>query len=169
MYFTTPDDQELIEGTIDEFGDSYCRDITPDELRKVFDGMPTSNVRPDQASTLLAQLEEQGLDVDEAPGWMLRDMVVYFDRLDTTSKIESAEETQLKFAERVVQMTGGSVSKDIDDITITQVVVGEDRERLKVVRESISHRQKIPRLVTLEWIETSWKEKTLLDEERFAP
>ena len=36
-------------------------------------------------------------------------------------------------------------------------------ERMMMVK---SRRNRLPRLVTVEWIEQSWREKTLLDEER---
>lgn len=32
--------------------------------------------------------------------------------------------------------------------------------------DCVDSRQRLPRLVTLEWIEQSWAEKTVLDEER---
>lgn len=35
MHFTTKDDVEMIAANVDEYGDSYCRDVTVNSLRKV--------------------------------------------------------------------------------------------------------------------------------------
>ena len=64
----------------------------------------------------------------------------------------------------------------MEDKRITHIVVdsGEENDRsstdLYALRTSLSNRvganKKIPHIVTAEWVERSWKEKTLLDEER---
>jgi hypothetical protein len=35
MFHTVPDDVEMIAENVDEFGDSYCRDVSVEGLRKV--------------------------------------------------------------------------------------------------------------------------------------
>ena len=35
MYYTTEEDFSIIERNVDEFGDSYCRDVTAEGLREV--------------------------------------------------------------------------------------------------------------------------------------
>jgi hypothetical protein len=34
MFHAIPEDAELVKRNVDEFGDSYCRDITADQLKK---------------------------------------------------------------------------------------------------------------------------------------
>ncbi len=35
MFFTTAESESRVEGAVDEYGDSFARDITVDELKKV--------------------------------------------------------------------------------------------------------------------------------------
>lgn len=35
MFFTTKDKEEIVAGSLDQFNDSYARDITVEELRNV--------------------------------------------------------------------------------------------------------------------------------------
>jgi len=35
MFHTVPSDEEMIAANVDEFGDSYCRDVNVESLRKV--------------------------------------------------------------------------------------------------------------------------------------
>lgn len=140
---------------------------------------------------LLAQFKEHNPDLAETPGWMFNGLVVFFDK-EKTSKLlegddkpeeESGYDLDTKLAGHIVHFAGGGLAGDLDDPTITHVVVlvGSDENRLREIRgrNSLSvfptsafsdtntafRKSRIPRLVTLDWICESWKEKTLLDEE----
>jgi DNA ligase-4 len=63
---------------------------------------------------------------------------------------------------------GGLLSEELNNKRVTHVVVHE-KSKLKQIRETLATRSRLPRIVTRQWIEESWKERTLLDEERFAP
>jgi DNA ligase-4 len=46
--------------------------------------------------------------------------------------------------------------------------VGGDTAVIKNLRQKLSQRGgKVPRIVEMKWLEESWSEKTLLDEERY--
>jgi DNA ligase-4 len=65
------------------------------------------------------------------------------------------------------------LTDSLDDNAITHVVlVGGDPmqtgEQASSIREKISSRRKVPRIVSETWVEDSWREKTLIDEEQFA-
>jgi DNA ligase-4 len=135
--------------------------------------MPDEADMPFESSQLLHQFHDHGLDVVELPGWMFHGLVVYFDQAEASMADEqkgdanptSDPELDISFASQVILFTGGRVSEDIDNPEITHVVVGEDRSTLKYIREQISRKSRLPRIVTLNWVRESWKEKTLLDEE----
>jgi hypothetical protein len=44
MFFLSDDSSQQIEDNIDEHGDSYTRDVTTEELRKVFGKIHFSNL-----------------------------------------------------------------------------------------------------------------------------
>jgi DNA ligase IV len=43
MHFTIKDDVAMIAANVDEYGDSYCRDVTVNSLKKVSPGQARSN------------------------------------------------------------------------------------------------------------------------------
>ena len=173
MYFTTDRERDMIDKNVDEFGDSYCRDIMPSELKQIFDDMPKLKSRIEK-STLLEQLDDHGVDVAELPGFMFHNVVSYVDELmgqgqGQVDGNESGSNVLLRLAGQTMQFAGGRVAMDLDNPSITHVVIGNDAARAKTIRRQVSQRLKIPRIVTPEWVFESWKEKTLLDEERFTP
>ncbi|OCL03625.1 DNA ligase 4 [Glonium stellatum] len=146
MYFLKPDDQFQTEGNVDQYSDSYVRDVTADD---------------------------HGLDFGALSSFMFRSVTIYLDKApihgsDQMLQQRSAEPA-LDLARNAVRFGGGKVTDDLNDTTITHVIVGQDRSRLKTIRETISRRTRLPRIVTRNWIDQSWREKTLLDEERFLP
>jgi len=52
------------------------------------------------------------------------------------------------------------------------VIVGEDAmeagELADKLRRELSERRQMPRIVSAKWVEDSWAEKTVLDEERYT-
>jgi DNA ligase-4 len=176
MYFTTEQDRDMIDNNVDEFGDSYCRDIMPSEMQQIFDDMPKLKSRVEK-STFVEQLHDHGVDIEELPGFMFQGVMLYVDNptaqgLDqvngnSNANVEADANLPLRLASQMVMFAGGRVAQSIDDPSITHVVVGSDAWRAKTIRHHVAQRPKIPRIVTPEWVSESWKEKTLLDEERF--
>lgn len=161
MFFTLEADHAMIENNVDEYGDSFCRDLTIRTLEKLCASMPEPESKPDKFNFFL-QLEAHDVDVDDMYGIMFRRTVVYFDKADST-------DLDMEYAELILRMANGTIVNDVDSDLLTHIVVGEDRSRLSELRKIISRRSRVPRIVTLAWVLESQKEKTLLDEERFAP
>ncbi|TID18225.1 DNA ligase 4 [Venturia nashicola] len=160
-------DREMIAQNVDEFGDSYCRDITVEDLKIV----PEHEINH---KLLLAQFKEHNPDLAESPGWMFNGLVVYFDKVDKTidqldgdtkPEDEAGYDLDTKLAGHIVHFSGGRIAGDLDDTGITHVVVGGDENRLREICGRNSLKSRIPRLVTMDWIRESWKEDSLLDEE----
>jgi BRCA1 C Terminus (BRCT) domain len=113
--------------------------------------------RPFDKQSFISQVEGSGVDLSELPGNMFQRCSVYFDRPDA--------DLDMAFAIELVKFGGGTVVGSAD-ITTTHVVVGRDAARLSEVRSTISRQRPIPRMVDVSWVLESWREKTILGEER---
>ncbi|KAL7819122.1 hypothetical protein V8C26DRAFT_396075 [Trichoderma gracile] len=153
----------------DRYGDSYARDVDVDELRELMRDMPKLEDKETTFDKMLflEQLEQHGKDVGSLRNFMFSRCRVLFYLAD------GAKESARDKWERYVRYGGGSVSQDVDDESVTHIVVlGDDVMEVGDVgdklRSKLSSRRKMPRLVNEGWVEESWREKTLLDEERYA-
>jgi DNA ligase 4 len=129
MHFTTGADRDMIAANVDEFGDSYCRDLTVDNIRKLCDSMKTPSKVMDQ-DVFFNQLEDHGIDIDELQGNLFRRVVTFFD--------DDESDVHVGFARQIVRFANGKVINNLDDPTITHIVVGKDRSRLDHIRTLIS-------------------------------
>ncbi|KAL1955197.1 hypothetical protein VTO42DRAFT_8909 [Malbranchea cinnamomea] len=182
MYFTKDDDIEEIASHVDKYSDSYARDVTPSELKEILNGMETiPSLSHAKVSRIYERLsaendKETGLFTD-LPGWFFRGQVLYF-----VQPTQSDTSPRLHRASLTARFAGATIVGDIEDKRITHVVVDEEGNKTKsrghhmdisAVRSEIAKRsgagKKIPHIVTVRWIEDSWREKTLIDEDRFAP
>jgi DNA ligase-4 len=160
MLYILDSDADMIAANVDEYGDSFCRDLTIRTLQDVCDAMP----KPKQsaiASNILERLEEHQVDLEGLSAAVFHRTVIYFDELDN-------EDLDTFCAKSCVRFGNGTIADNIDDPSITHVVVGSDSSRVKEVRIHNSNRSRIPRLVSLKWVTECWKEKTLLDEDRMS-
>jgi len=177
MFYTIEDDKEMIEGNVDEYGDSYCRDVTAQHLRKVFNDMPKLEKNVEGAS-LLSHFHDRDAGLVDLPGWMFRGAAVFLDQANSKSEtgplfhgeesLAPLRDAELDAAGMVLKFAGGRVVEWLEDHATTHILVGKDRTRLKLLREAVSHRMPVARIVSVDWVVESFKEGTRLDEERFA-
>lgn len=155
----------------DQFGDSFARDLLDvEELRGLMLDMPKieSGV-PFDKGQFLEELEERGIDlVVQLRSMMFQRCVVYIYADGDASVL--AEECE-KLA-RYVRYGGGICVDGLESERLTHVVVlkgSRNQEEMDQLRRDLSMRDgRLPRLVSGDWIETSWKEKSMLDEEQFS-
>ncbi|WEW60983.1 DNA ligase (ATP) [Emydomyces testavorans] len=176
MYFTTKDQEREIAGNVDRYSDSYARDITTEEFKELLNTIsPISDLSASRISKIESQLKsryEQEGKFDGLPGWLLKHEVLYFPR--SRSSPDSPLPFPLHLASNLARFAGASLADKLEDKRITHIVVDRDSESTSIseLRSKLSKRvgagQKIPHIVTVDWVKESWKEKTLLDEERFA-
>lgn len=152
LFYTTRADAGKYDENVDEFGDSYARDITPDEVIALFNTM-TSSVEEYEAAEVLDQLNEHGHELDTMPGWMFHGLTVYCEAVPVD-------------VIRLLEFAGGRMVKDVTASEVTHIVVPANSTQINDVREANSTRKRVARVVTDAWIRDSWHEKTLLDEER---
>lgn len=165
--------REQCEDNVDKFGDSYARDTSVDELQLLMDKMGVmKKIKVDDIASKVSGSES-------IRGWMFRGLTVYVDPVkelqlnDDDQNVGPGEggkdmQRRQEVALRTLRFGGGLLSEELDNKRVTHVVVHE-KSKLKQIRETLATRFRLPRIVTRQWIEESWKERTLLDEERFTP
>lgn len=167
LFHATEAMKRAAEQNTDQFGDSYARDMSIDELKDLMDCMPKiEDEEPFDKNEFLQQLEEHGKDLGNLRSFIFRRCVVLFHGVD----IGANRVSRLK---HFVKYGGGSVTEDAGDLTVTHVVIeGGDPmqvgEAADMVRKELSSRRTQPRVVNGKWIDDCWKEGTLLDEEQFV-
>jgi DNA ligase 4 len=174
LYFVVPEEKEKFKDNVDIYGDSYARDTNVDELRDLMQKMErVETLGEDDMSRLIENL-------GGGNGWLFHGTVIFFDPVRPeqgnggSSQVYHDDRTLFEIERRLqaaittAKFAGATESPGLNNNSTTHVVVHEKSD-LKSIRRIISAKSRIPRLVTTGWIEESWKEKTLLDAERFAP
>ncbi|WDK15207.1 DNA ligase I [Colletotrichum graminicola] len=155
----------------DMYGDSYARDISLDELRAIFKSMPKRepDTEPFDKGQFVNQLLERGHDMGQLRGFLFHRCIVYLH--DADSEGEGDDTKMLKFR-NYLTFGGARLVSDADDEAATHIVLIGTGDRLKEaakgLRRQVSNRRRIPYIVTGAWVEDCWREKTLLDEERYG-
>jgi DNA ligase 4 len=173
LFFIAEGEREQYAGNVDEFGDSYARDTSVEELKVIMDKMGV--VRKVKVDDIASELSASR----DIPGWMFAGLVVHFDPVEISQPNainpevgleESIQELERRkgSASWTVRFGGGLLSEQLDNKQLTHVIV-HDKSDVKQLRKTLSTRPRLPWIVTRQWIEESWRERTLLDEERFAP
>ncbi|KAG9238009.1 putative DNA ligase 4 [Amylocarpus encephaloides] len=170
MFHLLDDMRDSVASSVDDFGDSYTRDITPAELGKLCESMIHPKSSDFTADMLRLKLEERGRGFGEIPGNIFTRCIV---RFVPGSKEELASpERGMDFVigKNRLLFSGGKIVENDDAENITHfVILEEDGDTLKTLRDKLSKRRgPVPRIVKVDWLKESWGEKTLLDEERYA-
>ena len=195
IFFSTEETQQTSFDSVDDFGDSYARDTSVVDLRQLFDTWPNENNGGNHinSQTILSQFQAHGQDLTDpnSRGWLFSDCVFHF-HPTTTNKVSimnnggtadpqpeksllNPDSLRLSLAVTTARFSGAHLSDDLkgDDDTITHVIVtpstAANKSILRALREDLARRRRMPRTVTLDWLEECWRERTLIDEERFAP
>ncbi|MCJ1465768.1 DNA ligase (ATP) [Pseudocyphellaria aurata] len=198
MFFTTQDSKIKIEDSTDEYGDSFARDVDMDEIQEILDSMPKRFEHALTTTEFRTNLDDHNHDLDLLPGSMFEGLLLYIagsehDSLKITSSSEletyKGSAIRLKQVCNTAKFAGARFTNSFVDDGITHVLAGTDptpgalREKfslyvayLDVTTHSLSvlliregRRKPLPRIVSLDWIEQSWIERTLLNEEREDP
>lgn len=165
MFFTREESKASIEENTDEYGDSYARDVTVEELEEVLPFIlpsMTSKLRYQEmlrqmpgkfehrlvARIFRDELEQHGEGLGELPGWMFEQAVLYVDGYPAAESVGNkswvegdapgAEGLRIKQAVNVACFAGAKLVYDVEDETITHIVVSADRDRMKALRRQTS-------------------------------
>ena len=149
MFFTKEDCKELIQSNIDEYGDSYTRDVTAEELRQILEDMPKTEHLSD-AQQLREQFDDQHHEFGELASWMFENTLIYADldgshsQVDGLDLIEQSRETaesqlRMKQACNTARFAGARFTEDFEDLNITHVLVNDNGlDRVKAFRKAVS-------------------------------
>jgi len=161
---------------VDEWGDSYARDVTAEELAALLDSMPKMEDNDESEDMLVEQLLAENEEIfSKSPGYIFNQLTVAMLSGKEPSNgdsmyIEHVQpvDTELAHVRRLL-LFGGAKVLDVVDTNVTHVVMGRDRNGLAATRKKISSFRRLPRLVTPAWVGDCWRERTLLDEETYVP
>ena len=144
--------------------------------------MSTTDVSPPRLTQIEDQLTTQSNEegtLSNVPGWLFKGHVLYFapcSASPSSSSEQNSSSGRLHLARNTARFAGATVTEDVEDSRMTHAVVDvakTNKDAISDLRSKISKRVgrkgKVPHVVSLEWVEESWKEKTLLDEESMFP
>lgn len=194
MFFTTEERRDEIADNVDVYNDSYARDVTPEELRTILDTAKPGkqqlteddNEIHEVSETIFERSHEKGAT---PPGWLFRGLVIHFHEPADSS--EASDHTRTFLARKVTEFGGADIVDKLDIDTgkakgrshqsranmLTHIIVASSesaKDEIANIRKTLAQQQmsdrglKVPHIVTMKWIEQSWKEKTLLDEDRMS-
>ena len=154
LEFEQTADEGKFDDNVDEFGDSYARDVTTEGLLALFKKMPAQNEAGFEPVEVLEQFNEHGHELDAMPALMFCGTTAFFENVRPET-------------ERLYNFAGGRIAISLKDSELTHVVVSSTGGKaVAEIRRAISTRSRLPRIVTEDWVRESWAEETKLDEER---
>lgn len=123
-------------------------------------------VDPDSLQKVEAKIQAKIDSGYTAPcGWLFRGLTFFFHQ---TTKYSICDVTR-----NLSQFAGAAISESIESPDVTHIIVSKDSLSpmdLSSLRGSLSTRPgRMPHLVDSKWVEDSWSNKTLLDEESKLP
>ena len=157
MFFTTVKTESRIKGAVDEYGDSFTRDVTVDELKEVrrfsatlrlfeklsghqvVNSMPTKSEHSFSSEGLKEELEEHGKNLGQLPGWMFEGLLLYIDRqlANDTALTDKNLDFRTKQVCDTARFAGAHLTNDLKD-GITHVLFGQDRSTIRALRQRVS-------------------------------
>ncbi|KAL8999344.1 MAG: hypothetical protein Q9169_001770 [Polycauliona sp. 2 TL-2023] len=177
VFATFDDSKQMVHTNVDQYNDSFARDVTIEELRNICDAMPAKSESYADLAAVRRDLEEHTHDLQSLPGWLFRGLFIYFDNMErvlfngddaavmTKTDWPIEVDSDLKQARGIATFLGARVAHHLGEDGITHVVVGQDKSRLRNIRHELSRISRLPRIVTASWVQDSWREMTLLNEE----
>lgn len=131
---------------------------------------------------LFVRAQQEGHDGGQgiSPGWLFQGLTIYFHHDPSSSAAGNSH--RLRLASNLARFGGASIASAYNtpnrnknkDKGVTHIIIdpSSSTEQLSTLRKTLSSHaasgMRIPHLVTVEWIEESWKARTLLDEESMS-
>ena len=164
MFFVTEKSKFDIDQNVDKFGDSFARDVSLEELRKVrhhhssepqikdshltkskiAESMPNKSEPKSTTMNFRSELQEHEHDLGQLPGWMFEGLLLLVVRPDhaefynqSSPAISKALELRINRACIIARFAGADLTVDLNDEDITHVVV-EENTNTRAVRRKIS-------------------------------
>lgn len=143
----------------------------------------THGVDPHSRRRVEAQIQDKVNSGYTAPcGWLFRGLDFYFHSPlgskgtagNPIQHLNIEDDHRLYLARNIARFAGAASGATLESPSITHVIVNPETlpsEDITSLRKSLASRSgtKIPHLVSLSWVEESWANGTLLDEESRSP
>ena len=168
MLHNKRESEAIIQDNVDEYNDSFARDIAFDELKMLMERMPSESEGGEWAKKIREELRDGHPEPGSLPGWRFHGLHIWpiHDVRHASLRPGGIGDSQMLEACQLARF-GGAALDGLSLPGTTHVLVGDDRQQLKEIRAKISESKgRLPRIVTTAWVKESWQEKTLLDEER---
>ncbi|OCT45099.1 DNA ligase 4 [Cladophialophora carrionii] len=111
LFFVPEEMKDRFEGNVDEYGDSYARDTSEDELREIMNKMGTVDIEEDEEKRIPDLF---GDDFLNTKGFLFHGMVFYFD-LDEDGPGKIAREARAAAAAQSMKSNATSMSGEDDE------------------------------------------------------
>ncbi|PYH83891.1 ATP-dependent DNA ligase [Aspergillus uvarum CBS 121591] len=191
MFYTTPEKEAEVAASVDRFNDSYARNTTLEELSEVATQCILKKMETDVPpgnSKALDKLKGHLYDQINAGwplpcGWLFDGLVLYFPELAHPTTTEDSRDDDLgdmgnlqshhhyhplQLTRNTARFAGARVVDTAQDPAITHVILqptGLPAAEYRSLRGQWAAADRIPHFVTTGWVEESWRQQTLLDEE----
>lgn len=192
LFFVPEGMEKRWAGNVDEYGDSFARDTSIDELRECMNNMADIH-GPDDAMKRMPELFPGYQDMK---GFMFQGLVLFFDhllnsnptsstepevtepeissgRISTAPRINGTDMTTHNIAlfagAKILPNSSLATVPSDERRSITHIIAHRDSD-LQTLRQDISRwdGRRIPRIVTPDWIHVCWREGTKIDEEPYV-
>lgn len=166
MFHTTPTTASVMIDSVDIYGDSYVNAIDVDGLKELIGKMLDIEI-DDELESDMAALKAEMQELGEFPLWLFSRCQALFDSKDEKGDTSLSDSTT-DMAQQIWRVGSGQIVEDIHDHALSHIVVDpRNRNRLKKLRSAASLKDKVPRLVSPDWILESWEAGTVLSEARY--
>lgn len=186
LFFATEDAAAMYEGNVDDYGDSFARDTTADELKDIMQKMDTLTFEDDQE----AIPDLFGDEILNMKGFLFFGLVFFFDLPHSRSVQANGSDVEAQgsdtallglsspSSEAIARFAGAQVIPSTYSAlaslpshlksTITHIITGPCSD-LADLRRQVSRwdTRKIPMIVKYEWIDVCWNEGTRVDEREY--
>lgn len=151
-----------------------------DYCRQIFQSMNNSKHKPNPLdSTTVQRIESQILEKVHSGhtvpcGWLFRDLKFFFfspnSQTNGLNEDPDTSDLDLTLARNTARFAGASSADSLKTPGMTHVIVNPDTTSssdIRSLRGSLAAltNKKVPHLVSFKWVDESWKNRTLLDEE----
>lgn len=164
VFYSPGDRMRMYEDETDHFGDSFTRDVSSEELTTIVSKMDDTDIAMRENGDIRVTDFFDG----EVPGSIFSNT-----NISVSSPNTDIVPQELQKALRIARFGGAVFNPNIEPGVTTHLVVQTDsrdhEEVTRQLRDRISTWERIPHLVTQQWVLDSWKEKTRLDEKRYVP
>ncbi|KAL8708443.1 MAG: hypothetical protein Q9220_006667 [cf. Caloplaca sp. 1 TL-2023] len=149
LFSTVDGSMEMAERNVDDFAESFARDVTEEELRDVIHAMPDSLDLDMDSEILKQRLEEQNDGPGLLSGWIFGGVRLYidehnevlsngYDYFGQDGETPKAVDFELEQACKTARFAGARISDTIDESGVTHVIFGSNISRLQRTRSKIS-------------------------------